>query len=75
MRNTMRRIRKEGSAPPEPEPSPSDAAVVETAPPLEVSEKTWTQRMLPVFACGAGLFSDGYLNGVSRKSLSLYIQL
>ena len=26
--------------------------------------KTWLQRRTPVIACGAGLFSDGYLNNV-----------
>jgi MFS family permease len=36
---------------------PTTAAV---APP----EKTKWQRVWPVFACGAGLYSDGYLNGV-----------
>lgn len=36
-----------------------------TAPP----EKTKWQRLWPVFACGAGLYSDGYLNGVRRTSL------
>lgn len=33
--------------------------------PVEVSTKTWWQRRAPVIACGSGLFSDGYLNGVS----------
>lgn len=28
------------------------------------TEKTFGQRLMPVFACGAGLFSDGYLNNV-----------
>jgi hypothetical protein len=32
--------------------------------PIEVSTKTWWQRRAPVIACGSGLFSDGYLNGV-----------
>lgn len=27
-------------------------------------EKTKWERLWPVFACGAGLYSDGYLNGV-----------
>jgi hypothetical protein len=26
--------------------------------------KSFAQRILPVFACGAGLFSDGYINNV-----------
>ena len=27
--------------------------------------KPWTKAAMPVFACGAGLFSDGYINNVS----------
>lgn len=27
--------------------------------------KTFWQRIWPAMACGSGLFSDGYLNGVS----------
>ena len=30
----------------------------------EETEKTRWERLWPVIACGAGLFSDGYLNGV-----------
>lgn len=29
----------------------------------EIEKSKW-DRLWPVFACGAGLFSDGYLNGV-----------
>lgn len=36
--------------------------------PVARSEKSFYQRVWPVFACGAGLFSDGYINGVSRPS-------
>lgn len=32
--------------------------------PVTESDKSFYQRVWPVFACGAGLFSDGYLNGV-----------
>lgn len=32
--------------------------------PVEATDKTWWQRRAPVIACGSGLFSDGYLNGV-----------
>ena len=28
--------------------------------------KTWFQTALPVFACGSGLLSDGYINNVCR---------
>jgi hypothetical protein len=33
---------------------------------LEALDKSRWQRLWPVIACGAGLFSDGYLNGVSN---------
>jgi hypothetical protein len=36
---------------------------VHTAPLAEVPKNRW-DRVRPVIACGAGLFSDGYLNGV-----------
>ncbi|KAF7560036.1 hypothetical protein G7046_g4106 [Stylonectria norvegica] len=32
--------------------------------PIRPSDKTFWQAALPVFACGAGLFSDGYINNV-----------
>ena len=32
--------------------------------PLDATPKTRWERSWPVFACGAGLFSDGYVNGV-----------
>lgn len=31
---------------------------------LQVVQKSRWERSWPVIACGAGLFSDGYLNGV-----------
>lgn len=31
---------------------------------LDATPKSRWERTWPVFACGAGLFSDGYLNGV-----------
>ncbi|KAM0227788.1 hypothetical protein ACHAPO_011263 [Fusarium lateritium] len=30
----------------------------------DIPQRTWTETALPVFACGAGLFSDGYINNV-----------
>jgi hypothetical protein len=36
--------------------------------PLDAVPKSRWERMWPVIACGAGLFSDGYLNGVRRMS-------
>lgn len=32
-------------------------------------KKTWKETMMPVFACGSGLFSDGYINNVRTFSL------
>lgn len=48
--------------------SPESSSVHPESPESEVVEKLsdsrW-ERVWPVLACGAGLFSDGYLNGVS----------
>ncbi|KAI7970667.1 hypothetical protein EIK77_003067 [Talaromyces pinophilus] len=33
--------------------------------PIDALPKSRWERSWPVIACGAGLFSDGYLNGVS----------
>ncbi|KAM0408729.1 hypothetical protein ACHAPD_011722 [Fusarium lateritium] len=30
----------------------------------DIPQRPWTETALPVFACGAGLFSDGYINNV-----------
>ena len=38
---------------------------VDRSPNLEDTDKSFYERVWPVLACGAGLFSDGYLNGVS----------
>ncbi|KAJ9151327.1 Major facilitator superfamily transporter [Pleurostoma richardsiae] len=48
--------------PEEPAPAPSHA-VVEDEPPIEVTQP-FGQAIMPVMACGAGLFSDGYINNV-----------
>jgi MFS family permease len=40
-----------------------DVALVHTVPLAQVPKGRW-ERSWPVIACGAGLFSDGYLNGV-----------
>ncbi|KAF4994251.1 hypothetical protein FDECE_13190 [Fusarium decemcellulare] len=48
---------EDGSA----EPHNSDNAEVseDSAP-----QRSWSETVMPVFACGAGLFSDGYINNV-----------
>ena len=45
-------------------PGPLEETVVEP-PPLDELRKGRWERSWPTIACGAGLFSDGYLNGVS----------
>ncbi|KAJ5612520.1 major facilitator superfamily domain-containing protein [Penicillium lagena] len=44
-------------------PAPLEQAPVEIVP-LETPQKGRWERSWPTIACGAGLFSDGYLNGV-----------
>lgn len=44
--------------------TPEAAAVQEQHITYEETEKSRWDRLWPVIACGAGLFSDGYLNGV-----------
>jgi hypothetical protein len=48
----------------EPKRSPGED-VEETALSDAPQPKPWRQAAMPVFACGAGLFSDGYINNVS----------
>lgn len=42
-----------------------DGAVEEAVPVNDTFKSRW-ERSWPTIACGAGLFSDGYLNGVCR---------
>lgn len=42
----------------------SDPKDIDFAPPLENVEKSRWERSWPTIACGAGLFSDGYLQAV-----------
>jgi hypothetical protein len=53
-------------------PKPQSEPVLEQteALPLDavIEKKSFLQRVLPVFACGAGLFSDGYINNVRRET-------
>jgi hypothetical protein len=39
---------------------------------LDALPKTRWERSWPTIACGAGLFSDGYLNGVCLPTYTLY---
>ena len=46
--------------------SPERAVSTTTDVPLENIQKGRWERSWPTIACGAGLFSDGYLNGYGR---------
>lgn len=52
----------------------SGADVVDPDDPTNAAppEKTQWERLWPVFACGAGLYSDGYLNGVCSMLYILF---
>ncbi|KAK0709508.1 major facilitator superfamily domain-containing protein [Lasiosphaeria miniovina] len=68
MRITMSGRNKETEAEAQEAESPVDAgagavANAPQAPPLAESRSFWS-AILPVIACGAGLFSDGYINNV-----------
>lgn len=57
----------------EPQSSPCkevDEPVVHDSPP-EPQPKSWRKAAMPVFACGAGLFSDGYINNARQGPPSL----
>lgn len=41
---------------------------VQNVDPLAETSKTRWERLWPVMACGAGLFSDGYINNVKSTS-------
>jgi hypothetical protein len=43
---------------------PEESGVFPSEVPLDALPKTRWQRSWPVLACGAGLFSDGYLQSV-----------
>jgi hypothetical protein len=60
---------------PEKVPNSLDPIPIEEIP-LENTQKSRWERSWPTIACGAGLFSDGYLNGVCNTLSSQYhIQL
>lgn len=55
----------------DPSPDHSISAQVNEVPPLEDVTKSSWERLWPVVACGAGLFSDGYLNNVRNRQLPI----
>lgn len=52
-------------------PAPVEEAIQEREERLAQSGKGFWERLWPVLACGAGLFSDGYVNNVSSCSLGV----
>lgn len=71
LRQTMRPSKPEPSAQVEED---GNMAVLDEVP-LDQTNKSFAQRVTPVIACGSGLFSDGYLNGVCAFPLPLNLQL
>lgn len=67
----LRKFRKGSAAVATPIEREFDPSTVEGAPPpVEQSELSYWGRRVPVIACGAGLFADGYLNSVRTRSRS-----
>ena len=60
MRNSTGKVHDDGFS--EPVEAPQSYGQRNTVP-LENIEKSRWERSWPTIACGAGLFSDGYLNG------------
>lgn len=61
----------EKNDPSEKGPEPAQNVNIEEAP-LEDTRKSRWERSWPTIACGAGLFSDGYLNGVCTCLMIMY---
>lgn len=51
---------------------PEESGVFPSEVPLDALPKTRWQRSWPVIACGAGLFSDGYLQSVCSTQCPLF---
>jgi hypothetical protein len=51
---------------------PEETGVFPSEVPLDALPKTRWQRSWPVLACGAGLFSDGYLQSVCSTQFPLF---
>lgn len=60
---TEKKLYEENLAPEDLSPDAARRASIHQAP-LDATPKSRWERTWPVLACGAGLFSDGYLNGV-----------
>lgn len=60
------------------EEAPASPVVADTeasAGPPPIDQKPFMDAIWPVLACGAGLFSDGYINNVSLSSVCLFVCL
>jgi hypothetical protein len=57
----------EGQTVSEKQPEPLQAVDLRVIPLESIPKGRW-ERSWPIIACGAGLFSDGYLNGVSPSA-------
>lgn len=55
------------------EATATTAAVVDVDAEANAPRKGWKEAMMPVFACGSGLFSDGYINNVHIPSSILLL--
>lgn len=55
--------------------SGSEQHYVQNVDPLADIPKNRWERLWPVMACGAGLFSDGYINNVSELQCDTFLLL
>jgi hypothetical protein len=62
--------RKKESQPGTQVDSGSEQQYVQNVDPLVNENKSTWQSLWPVFACGAGLFSDGYINNVRLSAIA-----
>lgn len=49
----------------------SDASAQHDAVPVDAPRQPFRKAIVPVIACGAGLFSDGYINNVSAPTCAV----
>lgn len=61
---------KHSEEPPEKAVASPDAVPIDVAPSENMQKGRW-ERSWPTIACGAGLFSDGYLNGVCLMPIGI----
>jgi hypothetical protein len=49
----------------------SEASAQQDAPAVDAPRQPFRKAIVPVIACGAGLFSDGYINNVSAPTFAV----